>query len=95
MSEIREKNFDSTDEGRERRPFRGRPAKKKVCRFCAEQIPVDYRNIRVLKSFVTERSKIVPARISGTCAVHQRELTVAIKRARKLSLLAYTSAHKF
>ena len=74
--------------------YKGKVAKKKVCRFCAEPIPVDYRNTRVLKSFITERSKIVPARITGTCAAHQRALTTAIKRARTLSLLPYTSCHK-
>lgn len=70
-----------------------KPTKKKICRFCAERIPVDYTNIRLLKSFITERSKIVPARITGTCATHQRELTTAIKRARKLSLVPYTCSH--
>lgn len=70
-----------------------RPTKKKICRFCAERIPVDYTNVRLLKSFITERSKIVPARITGTCATHQRELTTAIKRARKLSFIPYTCSH--
>jgi len=74
--------------------YKGKTAKKKVCRFCAEPLPVDYRNTRVLKSFITERAKIVPARITGTCAAHQRQLTTAVKRARTLSLLAYTSCHK-
>lgn len=70
-----------------------RPSRRKICRFCAERIPVDYTNIRLLKSFITERSKIVPARITGTCATHQRELTTAIKRARKLALVSYTCSH--
>jgi small subunit ribosomal protein S18 len=74
--------------------YKGKTAKKKVCRFCAEMIPVDYRNTRVLRSFITERAKIVPARITGTCAMHQRQLTTAVKRARTLSLLSYTSCHK-
>ena len=72
---------------------RGRSAKKKLCRFCAENIPVDYKNIKVIKSFITERYKIVPGRITGTCARHQRQLTVAVKRARHLSLIPYTTAH--
>ena len=80
--------------GSDRGGYKNKTAKKKVCRFCAEGIPVDYKNTRVLKSFITERSKIVPARITGTCATHQRELTSAVKRARTLSLLAYTSCHK-
>lgn len=74
--------------------YKSKTAKKKICRFCAENVPVDYKNTRVLRSFVTERFKIVPGRISGTCATHQRELTTAIKRARKLALLAYTSGHR-
>ncbi len=74
--------------------YKGKTAKKKVCRFCAEMIPVDYKNTRVLKSFITERSKIVPARITGTCAAHQRQLTTAVKRARTLALLSYTSCHR-
>jgi len=74
--------------------YKGKTAKKKVCRFCAEPLPVDYKNTRVLKSFITERAKIVPARITGTCAAHQRQLTTAVKRARTLSLLSYTSCHK-
>jgi small subunit ribosomal protein S18 len=82
-------------DNRESGGFKGKPQKRKVCRFCAENIPVDYRNVRMLKSFITERAKIVPGRISGTCANHQRELTAAIKRARQLALIAYTSVHKF
>jgi len=74
--------------------YKSKTAKKKICRFCAENVPVDYKTTRVLRSFVTERFKIVPGRISGTCASHQRELTIAIKRARKLALLAYTSCHR-
>ena len=70
-----------------------RSSKKKLCRFCAENIPVDYKNIKVVKSFITERYKIVPGRITGTCARHQRQLTVAVKRARHLSLIPYTTAH--
>ena len=82
------------DERPGRGGYKGKVAKKKVCRFCAEPLPVDYRNTRVLKSFITERAKIVPARITGTCAAHQRALTTAVKRARTLSLLPYTSCHK-
>jgi len=81
------------DERAGRNSFKGKTAKRKICRFCAEGIPVDYKNTRVLRSFVTERWKIVPARITGTCAAHQRALTTAVKRARTLSLLPYTSCH--
>ncbi|MEI6079434.1 MAG: 30S ribosomal protein S18 [bacterium] len=85
-------------EGRDRESgggYKSKAPKKKICRFCAENIPVDYRNTRMLRSFITERSKIVPGRISGTCAAHQRELTIAIKRARQLALIPYTSGHNF
>lgn len=75
------------------RPYKKRTTKRKICRFCAEVLPVDYTNVRLLKTFITERGKIVPARITGNCAKHQRELTVAIKRARKIALMPYTSSH--
>jgi small subunit ribosomal protein S18 len=90
----REGSRGDSDERPGKGGYKNKTAKKKVCRFCAEMIPVDYRNTRVLRSFVTERSKIVPARITGTCANHQRELTTAVKRARTLSLLPYTSCHR-
>ena len=65
-----------------------RRKKKRVCQFCASRI--DYKNTQRLQKYVTERGKILPRRISGTCAKHQRELTVAIKRARNIALLPYT-----
>ncbi len=79
--------------GRGRRPdFRRRFGRRKVCRFCADKdAKIDYRDAGALKHFVTERAKIIPRRISGNCARHQRKLTVAIKRARVLSLLPFTS----
>jgi len=70
--------------------FKKRINKRKVCRFCFEGVDVDYTNIKVLRSYITERSKIIPARITGTCAMHQRQLAIAIKRARKLALVPYT-----
>ena len=83
--------------GDDRRPrqggFKKRMPRRKVCRFCAERMDVDYTQVRVLRTFITERAKIVPSRITGTCAKHQRQLTQAIKRARALSFLPYTSAH--
>lgn len=64
--------------------------KRKVCRFCVDSnLKIDYKNPSMLRSFLTERGKIIPRRITGTCAKHQRELTVAIKRARTLALLPY------
>ncbi len=86
---------DNRDSRDSRGGFKNRTAKKKLCRFCAEDVPVDYKNVRMLKSFITERSKIVPGRITGTCALHQRQLTIAIKRARHLALISYTSGHGF
>jgi small subunit ribosomal protein S18 len=65
--------------------------RRKVCKFCADkQQEVDYKDIKILKAFVTERGKIVPKRIYGTCARHQRQLTEAVKRARHLALLPYS-----
>jgi small subunit ribosomal protein S18 len=81
------------DEGREndRGGFRRRPGRRKVCRFCAEKdARIDFKDVRMLSSFLSERGKIVPSRITGTCALHQRELTTAIKRARTVALLPYT-----
>lgn len=65
--------------------------RKKVCRFCADRnIKVDYKEVNVLKPYLTERAKIIPRRISGNCAIHQREVASAIKRARILALLPFT-----
>jgi len=64
--------------------------RRKVCRFCADQsMAIDYREPKGLRYFITERGKIIPRRISGTCAKHQRLLTHAIKRARTIALLPY------
>ncbi len=69
-----------------------RKGKKKVCSFCIDKTEyIDYKQSDKLKRFITERGKILPRRISGNCARHQRQLTVAIKRARQMALLPYTS----
>ena len=66
--------------------------KKKVCAFCVDKVEkVDYKDVSRLRKFITERGKILPRRISGNCAGHQRQLTVAIKRARHVALLPFTS----
>ena len=72
---------------------RGRPGgRRKVCRFCADKtLKVDYKDVRTLGSFITEGGKIVPSRTSGNCAKHQRQLAVAIKRARVLALLPFST----
>jgi small subunit ribosomal protein S18 len=67
--------------------------RRKVCRFCADSnLAIDYKDPRTLRYFTTERGKITPRRISGNCAKHQRMLTVAIKRARNMALLPYTTS---
>jgi small subunit ribosomal protein S18 len=72
--------------GRKKRVFH----RRKVCRFCADSsLPIDYKDVKTLKYFTTERGKIIPRRISGCCAKHQRSLTVAIKRARTIALMPY------
>lgn|SRR5512135_1981509 len=75
--------------------FRRRGAvRRKVCRFCADRDSViDYKDTRSLSSFVTERGKVVPSRITGNCAKHQRELTTAIKRARAVALLPFSTVN--
>src|SRR3954463_10139017 len=66
--------------------------RKKVCRFCSDQdFILDYKDVRMMQSFITEHGKIVPRRISGNCAFHQRELTTSVKRARNLALVGYVS----
>ncbi|MFZ5945005.1 MAG: 30S ribosomal protein S18 [Bacillota bacterium] len=71
---------------------RGRRPRKRVCTFCVDKIEsVDYKELGKLKKYVTERGKILPRRISGNCAKHQRQLTAAIKRARVMALLPFTT----
>ena len=66
--------------------------KKKVCAFCADKIGhIDYKDTARLRKYVTERAKILPRRVTGCCAYHQRELTTAIKRARQVALIPYTA----
>ncbi len=79
------------DERRNDRP-RGRRPKRKVCAFCVDKVDyIDYKDVAKLRRYVTERAKILPRRISGCCAKHQRQLTVAIKRARQIALMPYIS----
>ena len=63
--------------------------KKKVCKFCAQKLSINYKDADVLRRFVTDRGKILPRRITGSCAKYQRELAVAIKRSRALAMLPY------
>ena len=73
------------------RPARPRK-RRKVCQFCVDKIQhIDYKDASKLRRFMSERSKILPCRMTGTCAAHQRQLTVAIKRARHIALLPYVT----
>jgi small subunit ribosomal protein S18 len=66
--------------------------RRRVCRFCAEKIDyIDYKDVKLLGNFIPERGKIIPRRISGTCATHQRMLATAVKRARNAAILPYTT----
>lgn len=74
-----------------RRP-RGRRPRRKVCQFCVDKVEhIDYKEVARLRRYINERGKILPRRMSGTCAKHQRQLSVAIKRARAIALLPYTA----
>ena len=82
----------SEDRGdRIRRP-RGRKPRRKVCAFCVDKVAeIDYKDVAKLRRYLSERGKIVPRRVTGTCARHQRQLTTAIKRARQIALLPYVT----
>ncbi len=70
----------------------GRKGRRKVCSFCVDKVEtIDYKDVPRLRKFISDRAKILPRRVTGTCAAHQRELTTAIKRARHVALLPYTS----
>ena len=70
----------------------GQRRRKKVCYFCANHIDyIDYKDVELLKRYISEKGKILPRRVTGTCAKHQRTLTVAIKRARIMGLLPFTT----
>ena len=80
------------EKDRERAPRGAKRTRKKVCMFCADRVEkIDYKDTARLRKYVSERSKILPRRITGTCAKHQRQLTTAIKRARQIALLPYIS----
>ncbi|MDR0718664.1 MAG: 30S ribosomal protein S18 [Treponema sp.] len=83
------------DDGRDGEGPRGGKGKiffkKKVCKFCVQKLRIDYKDADILRRFITERGKILPRRITGTCAKHQRALAVAIKRARMIALLPFVA----
>ncbi len=75
-------------------PPRRRFGRRKVCRFCADKdLKINYKEVDILRTFISERGKIVPRRITGTCAPHQRGLTEAIKVARIVALIPYSASH--
>jgi len=90
-------NTRGTGRSDNRRPPARRPRfqrSRKFCKFCADtSVHIDHKNPDLLKQFITDRFKILPSRVSGTCAKHQRRLTTAIKRARNLALLPFTPLH--
>jgi small subunit ribosomal protein S18 len=80
------------DKGKGDNPRRGFFRRRRVCKFCAEKIDyINYKDVRLLAPFLPERGKIQPRRLSGTCALHQRKLQTAIKRARQLALVPYAT----
>ncbi len=90
------RNDDSRRDGDDRGDRGGRGGRKgffrkKVCKFCAQKLKIDYKEPETLKRFITERGKILPRRITGSCAKHQRRLAVAIKRARALAYIPYVT----
>ena len=71
---------------------RGGMRRRKICQFCADKAEtVDYKDVEKLRKYITDRGKILPKRITGTCAVHQRDVTTAVKRARVVTLLPYST----
>jgi len=92
MANTKKDRSSSHDKGDSKANPRVRRARKKVCAFCVDKVTeIDYKDIAKLRKYISERGKILPRRISGNCAKHQRQLTVAIKRARHIALLPYTA----
>jgi small subunit ribosomal protein S18 len=88
-----DKDFRSPDLNQDA-PGRRRGGKKRVCKFCSDkEIAIDYKDPQALKYFVSERGKVVPRRISGNCSLHQRKITLAVKRARNIALLPFTTSN--
>ncbi len=93
-SDNRESRGGQREGGRDFRKSnpRVRRTRRKVCQFCVDKVDaIDYKDVPKLRKFITERGKILPRRISGTCAKHQRTLTEAIKRSRNIALLPFTT----
>lgn len=74
------------------RPRGGRGGRRKVCSFCVDKVEhIDYKDVPRLRKYINDRAKIIPRRVTGTCAHHQRQLTVAIKRARQVALIPFVN----
>ena len=87
--QVKNNNNASYDD---KNPKKAKKTPKKVCAFCNDKVEViDYKDTARLRKYVSERSKILPRRITGTCAKHQRQVTIAVKRARQIALLPYVS----
>jgi len=74
-----------------RRRFTKKFSRKKVCKFCKNKMKIDYKNVRILRNYIGSNGRILPAKVTGTCAKHQRQLATAIKRARILALLPFVA----
>lgn len=85
--------YDRNDRDRSDRPNRGgRKGRRKVCSFCVDKLThIDYKDVPRLRRYLSERGKIIPRRVTGTCAHHQRQLTLAIKRARHIAFLPFVT----
>jgi len=102
MSDMNQNRDDRSSRGQDDEPRRdgddrggrgGRKGffRKKVCKFCVQKLRIDYKEPETIRRYVTERGKILPRRITGTCAKHQRRLAIAIKRARALAYIPYVT----
>ena len=86
-----DRDFGRTPDLNTDAPGRRRMGRKRICRYCADKaLTIDYKDPQALKYFISERGKVVPRRISGNCALHQRKVTLAIKQARQIALLPFT-----
>ncbi len=90
MSDAKKRDRDNSNDRRGGRMARRR--RRKVCQFCVDKVEqIDYKDVGRLRKYLSEKGKILPRRISGNCAKHQRQMTTAIKRARHIALLPYTT----
>jgi small subunit ribosomal protein S18 len=91
MARMDNDDMDDRDDGKGRGKGPRGATRRKVCRFCAEPATaIDYKSPQLLRSFITDRGKMVPRRISGTCALHQRAISLAVRRSRMLALMPFT-----